>query len=531
MTHTASGRQLWHFPGGLHLPDHKAESTARPLETLPVPERLVLPLRQHIGHIAEPLVAPGERVGKGQMIAAAEGYISAPLHAPTSGTVVAIEEAPVPHPSGLSAPCIVLAADGEDRWAEGLPAPVDDYRALAATELRNRIREAGIVGLGGAAFPTAAKLNPPRRHAIDTLVVNGAECEPWITCDDLLMRSEPEAILSGVAIVQHMLRPRETLIGIEDNKPQAIDAMQRALNAAGLPDTHVVPVPTRYPTGGEKQLIYVLTGREVPSAGLPAEIGILCQNVGTLHAVHRAIVEGVPLIERIVTVTGDGVAEPRNLRVRIGTPFAALIAAAGGYTPDVSRLVMGGPMMGIAVGTDAVPVIKSTNCVLAATPALTGEPGPAAACIRCGECARVCPVRLLPQQLYWHARAREFDRVQEYDLFDCIECGCCALVCPSHIPLVQYYRFAKNEIWNQEREKQRADQARRRHEHRQARLAREAREKAERLARKKAAVQRRKAAGAGGESARDAIAAALARVEARKRARQGGERPPAEGED
>ncbi len=479
-------RRLWHFHGGLHLPGHKELSNGTPIRDAPLPAVVTLPLRQHIGNPAEPLVKVGDRVAKGQCIARAEGYISAPVHASISGTVIAIEDRPAPHPSGLSTPSIIIESDGEDRWAAGLPNPVDDFSLLSPTELRNRIRTAGIVGLGGAAFPTAVKLNPGGDSGIHTLVINGAECEPYITCDDRLMRECAAEIVGGIAILQHIAIPHETLIGIEDNKPDAIAAMREAVARAGLPNTEVVAVPTVYPTGGERQLIKVLTGREVPSHGLPADVGILCQNVGTAYALHQAIVEGRPLIERVVTVTGSGVNTPGNLRVRVGTPISALVAAAGGYTERAERLILGGPLMGFAMATDEVPVIKGINCVLVATAAELGQEHPALPCIRCGACVAVCPANLLPQQLYWYARSKEFDKIQDLHLFDCIECGCCAHVCPSHIPLVHYYRYAKTEIWKLERDKASADLARERHQLRLARLERVEREKAQRHLQKKA---------------------------------------------
>ncbi len=511
--------KLGQFHGGLHLDDHKAESTGEPIQPLPPGKTFVLPLHQHIGHDAEPLVAVGDHVGKGQMIAQPHGDISAAIHAPTSGRVVAIEDRPVPHPSGLPARAIIIEADGEDRWADGLPAPIDDYTTLTAPELIERIRDAGIVGLGGAAFPTDAKLRTDK-NSIDTLVVNGAECEPWISCDDMLMREQADGIVSGIAVLQHLLRPRQTLIGIEDNKPQAIDAMRHTVARAGLDETAVVVIPTLYPSGGEKQLIKILTDKEVPSGGLPLHIGIVCQNVGTLFAVHEAIVEGKPLIERIVTVTGDGVQHPRNLRVRIGTPISEVVAAAGGYHPDACELLVGGPMMGIALASDEPPIIKSSNCILVSTPANLCRPHDARPCIRCGECAKVCPAQLLPQQLYWYARARDHEKAEDHHLFDCIECGCCDYVCPSHIPLVRYYRHAKGEIRQQRREKEKADRARIRHQLREERLAREKAERAAKLAAKKAALEKKKAAKAGADEADDpkkaAIQAALERAKARK---------------
>ncbi|CAG0910180.1 unnamed protein product, partial [Cyprideis torosa] len=336
------------------------------------------------------MVSCGDQVGKGQMIARASNYISAAIHSPTSGTVVAIEERPVPHPSALPGLCVVIESDGEDRWAEGLPARHPDFRELSDVDLRNIVRDAGIVGLGGAAFPTAVKLNPAGK-TIDTLVINGIECEPYITCDDRLMREHASEILSGIAVVQHMIHPGQTLIGVEDNKPKAVCALQEALEQNPLPNTEIVVIPTLYPSGGEKQLIKILTGKEVPSMGLPMSIGIICQNVGTMHAVHKAVIEGEPLIERLMTVTGDAVKEPCNLRVRIGTSIADCIKAASGYTSTVQRLIMGGPMMGFALDRDDLPVLKSTNCLLAASAELAPPPSSSMPCIRCGECMKVCP--------------------------------------------------------------------------------------------------------------------------------------------
>lgn len=518
MTESETAPGDFHFHGGVILEGHKSMSSETPVRPAPLPKTVLLPIRQHIGDAAELIVKVGDKVARGQKVAHASSYISAPIHASTSGTVIAIEERPVPHPSGLSMLCIEIEADGEDRWLANLPNPVTDYTALDAMTLRGLIRDAGIVGLGGAAFPTAVKLNPPHVDAIETLVINGIECEPYISCDDRLMREHASEILQGIAIIQHMIHPGQTLIGIEDNKPEAISALRAALQASPLADSRIIVIPTLYPSGGERQLIKILTGKEIPSGRLPIESGIVCQNVGTAYAIYTAIIKGEPLIERIVTVTGKGVAHPQNLWIRMGTPFSAAIAAAGGYENNVQRLIMGGSMMGIALKTDAVPVTKSTNCILCADESEAVDSGPAAPCIRCGACVEACPAQLLPQQLFWYAHARDFDKIQEYSLFDCIECGCCAQVCPSHIPLVQYYRFAKTEIWQLERAQAKADVARDRHEFRQERLELQAKEKAERLARKRAALKKSKTSGDDPKKA--AIQAALARAKAKKAAQQ-----------
>ncbi len=509
-------RRLWHFHGGLHLEGHKDLSMHEPVAAAPLPARIVLPLAQHIGAPAEPEVKVGEKVRKGQRIARATEYVSAPIHASTSGTVVAIEEQPVPHPSGLSAPCIVIEADGQDEWIERQP--VADYENLDPSALRNVIREAGIVGLGGAGFPSFIKLNPGPDKVVDLLILNGAECEPYITCDAMLMQEHPRRIIDGLLIMRHALRAKRCIIAIEDNKKVAHTVLVNALQEHEAEFIEIVQVPTVYPTGGEKQLIKVLTGKEVPSNGLPIDIGMVCHNVATAAAVHDAIAEGTPLIERIVTVTGEALDRPRNLTVRIGTPFSLLLEAGQWRETDTDEVLMGGPMMGFAVPDLDVPVVKTTNCLLA-RPRSQPHRQPAMPCIRCGQCARVCPAQLLPQQLYWYAHARNFDRIQDYHLFDCIECGCCAYVCPSHIPLVQYYRFAKTEIWAQERQKQKADRARQRHEWHLERLERRKREEEERRRRKKELLKKSKAAG--GDAAKKAeIEAALARVKAKKASRQ-----------
>ncbi len=479
-------QRLFRFPGGVHVQSQKKASTGRPITRAPIPKILVLPLQQHIGAPAQAVVVVGEKVFKGQLIAKATDYVSAPVHAPTSGTIAAIEDRPISHPSGLHAPCIVLASDGEDTWAPLHP-HAHDFRSLDPSALRNFVRDSGIVGLGGAGFPSFIKLNPGHGRMLDTLILNGAECEPYITCDDMLMRERADQIVAGMAIVQHAVQAKECVVAIEDNKPEAFDAMAAALARSGLPNARVVKIPTRYPAGGEKQLVYVITGKEVPRNGLPLHVGVVCQNVGTAAAMQEAILLGRPLISRVVTVAGD-VGEPRNWEVLLGTRLNELIELSGGPLSEIQRLILGGPMMGFAMHSAHVPVIKTTNCVLvdAGINDLLSKRAPVMPCIRCGACADACPVNLLPQQLYWYANNKEYEQTQKYNLFDCIECGCCDYVCPSQIPLVQYYRHAKAEIWNLEREKQKADLARDRHE---ARLQRLEREKMEReLKHKKVAV-------------------------------------------
>lgn len=503
--------RVYPIPGGVHPPENKHQSLQRPITFAGIPKQLVLPLSMHIGAPAKPIVAIGEKVAKGQRIAISNGFVSAPLHAPTSGTVIAIEDHAIAHSSGLTAPCIVIESDDLDTWCELFP--VADWASRDPSDLIERIRQAGIAGMGGAGFPSAVKLATDK--PIDTLVINGVECEPYITADQILMTERADQIMAGIAILQHLLKPQRVLLGTEDNKPEAI----AALRAAAPADVEILVVPTKYPSGGEKQLIQLLTGREVPSGGLPADVGVVCLNVATTIAIHRAIRFGEPLISRITTLTGDAFANPGNVEVLLGTPVAFLLAHGQCDETTLSRLIMGGPMMGFTLSDRSVPIVKTSNCILAPTAAELPPPPPAQACIRCGMCAEACPASLLPQQLYWFSRAGEHDKLKQHHLFDCIECGACSYSCPSNIPLVQYYRASKAEIRQADADAQKAEHAKQRFEARQARLQRLEEEKAaQRAARAEAAKKRaEEAASAPSQQApADPIQAAIERAKAKR---------------
>ncbi|MCD1630841.1 electron transport complex subunit RsxC [Marinobacter shengliensis] len=464
--------QLWDFSGGVHPSENKHQSTSRPIRMAGIPERLVLPLQQHIGEPAEVIVEVGERVLKGQKIADVTTGMGVPVHASTSGVIEAIELRPVPHPSGMSDWCVVLKPDGEDQWCQ--LEPIGDYHKLDREKVLHLIREAGIAGMGGAGFPTDIKLRPPRDRKVETLILNGAECEPYITADDMTMREHATEVVNGLKVMAWILRPSRCVVGIEDNKPEAITAMREAIQGTQI---EIAVIPTKYPSGGEKQLVQILTGLEVPSGGIPADIGVMCQNVGTAMAVSRAVFEGKPLISRIVTVTGKAVGEPGNFEILVGTPVSYLLESAGLQKSQLNRLVLGGPMMGYTLTTDTIPLVKTSNCIIAATVDELPAPPPEQPCIRCSQCAEACPMELLPQQLFWYSKASEFEKAEHLNLFDCIECGACSYVCPSSIPLVQYYRYAKDEIRKQRAEQLKSDHARERFEARQARLEREQQEK------------------------------------------------------
>jgi Na+-translocating ferredoxin:NAD+ oxidoreductase subunit C len=424
----------------------------------------------------------------------------------------------VPHISGLPDECITIGTDGRDEWIDHAPL---DYRAMEPADLRMQLRDMGIAGLGGAVFPSAVKLDPGAAQTCPTLIINGGECEPWITCDDVLMRLYADEILQGVAVMRHLLGCTEILVGIEDNKPEAIAAIQAAADKLDFA-VEVVAVPTIYPAGGAKQMIETLTGKQVPSGKLSTDIGIQVFNVGTSYALARAVFHGEPLISRLVTITGH-VLRPQNFEALIGTPVHTLITLAG-ERDGTTGVLMGGPMMGMPLPDLEVPVVKATNCILVKSNELFPPLPKALPCIRCTRCADVCPAELQPQELFRFAKADDFGRAQEYHLFDCIECGCCSYVCPSHIPLVDFYRYAKSEIWAREKEKRAADLARERHEFRQFRLEREKKEKAEKLAAKAQAKRAELAAAPAAEGAAPSdadakkalIAAALARAQAKK---------------
>ncbi|OOE09256.1 electron transport complex subunit RsxC [Stutzerimonas degradans] len=498
-TSHADATKVWDIPGGIHPAEHKALSNRTPIQPAPLPKQLIVPLAQHLGAPAEPCVQLGERVLKGQKIADAAGLISAPVHAPTSGVVSFIGPQPYPHASGLPGTAIVIDSDGLERWTELHPQP--HYRSVEPAALLEIIRQAGISGLGGAGFPAAVKLGARTTQKIHTLIINGTECEPYITADDLLMREQAEQLVAGIEILAYLIGPETILIGVEDNKPEAIAAVRAAV---GERPFTVKVFPTKYPSGGEKQLIQILTGEEVPSGGLPADIGMLCQNVGTCVAIHDAVLLGKPLISRVTTLTGEALARPMNVEALIGTPVRELLEFAGLDASRLDRLLMGGPMMGFTLPSLDVPLIKTTNCLLAVTAAELPPPAPALPCIRCGECAEACPASLLPQQLHFFALGHEHAQLRAHNLFDCIECGACAYVCPSSIPLVQYYRAAKAEIRELELKQQKAEHSKQRFEMRQERLRRaeehkeaERKARAEKAARAKAAQT--PAAGAPGQ--------------------------------
>ncbi|AFR03483.1 electron transport complex subunit C [Pectobacterium carotovorum subsp. carotovorum] len=489
--------RIWDFDGGIHPPEMKTQSSQTPLRQIPLPEQFIIPLKQHLGPEGEICVSVGDKVLRGQPLTRGKGR-TLPVHAPTSGTVNAIRQHTTAHPSGLSELSIIIVPDGEDRWCERQT--LTDYREHSVDTLLAHLHQAGIAGLGGAGFPTAAKLQGGMR-GIETLIINGAECEPYITADDRLMQECAEEIIQGVEILSFLLQPKRILIGIEDNKPEAISALRLALGKRS--DMQLRVIPTKYPSGGAKQLTKILTGKEVPFGKHSAAIGVLMQNVGTAFAIKRAVIDGEPLTERVVTLTGEALRQPGNVWARLGTPVRHLLKQGGFHVNKQPMVVMGGPLMGFTLPSLDVPIVKISNCLLA--PSHT-EMEPAAeeqSCIRCSKCADACPAGLLPQQLYWFSRGQEHEKARNHHLFDCIECGACAYVCPSNIPLVQYYRQEKAEIRAMDEEAQRAAQAKVRFDAKQARLARE----------KAARELRHKQAAAGVSTTdKDAVQAALERV-------------------
>ena len=474
--------------GGLRLPGEKRQSTSTDIQQLPIPDQLILPLTQHVGDQADPIVGVGDTVLKGQMIAQTKDTLSAPVHAPSSGKVIAIEPWPVSRRFGDKAPCIVIECDGEDKAYEGGTAP-RPYESMSPEELLNEILLGGIVGLGGAVFPTAQKLMQAISAPLEYLILNGVECEPYISCDDMLMREHADEVLRGALILMHALQVATCYVVVESDKPEALRNIAEALGEIDDERLILKQVPTIFPSGGEDQLVQLVTNREVPSGGLPTDVGCVVQNVGTAVAIHHWINKGEPLISRVTTVTGAGVASPMNVMARIGTTVEDVVAFAGGYTDRAEQLVIGGPMTGKSVTTDAVPLVKATNCVLVLSeqvPLDDEKP-----CIRCGECAEVCPIQLLPQQLFWYACADNEKQLRSHGLTDCIECGCCDLVCPSHIPLTADFRRAKARMLELADEKARAERARQRFESRNERMELEHQMRDQELSEQKQAARKK----------------------------------------
>jgi electron transport complex protein RnfC len=473
--------KLFDLRGGVHPEGRKDLSADRHIRALPLPKKLFVPLQQHIGAPATPAVNVGDRVLKGQLIASAQGAVSSSIHAPTSGTITALGDHAVPHPSGLPVPTFTLESDGKDEWValQGC----DDPFALAPEDIAARVAAAGIVGLGGATFPSALKLNLSRSSGVRTLIVNGGECEPYLTCDDRIMRERAAGIVEGIRLIAHAVAAGEVLVGIEDNKPEAIAAMQAAAQGSAV---RIVVMPSMYPMGSEKQIVQALTGREIPAGGRPADVGVLVHNVATAFAVQQALRHGKPLISRIVTVSGGAIRTACNVEALLGTPVQELIDFADGYGQPAARLVLGGPMMGSQFSNTRVPVVKGTSGVLALTSKEIGQSDPSP-CIRCTTCMRACPVGLLPLEMVAHIRASNLIGAVDLGLKDCIACGSCSYVCPAHIPLVHYFNYARGELAAQERSKLKQEATKKLADARSERLARIERERAEAMAKRKAA--------------------------------------------
>lgn len=491
---------LFDFRGGVH-PEQRKDTCEEPIEILPSPARLFIPMLQHAGAPSRAVVSVGQRVLKGQLLADAMDRVSAPVHAPTSGTILSIGSHVAPHPSGLECPVIVLESDGLEEW--GPSDVIPDPFAASPSEIARKVEAAGVVGLGGAVFPAAVKLREASGK-VTTLIINAAECEPYLTCDDRIMRERALGVVDGTRILLHALGAPQAIIALEDNKPDAAAILQNV--ARKFSNIRVAVVPTRFPTGSGKQLVRILTGKEVPASGRSYDVGVILHNVSTAFAVHRAVRRGRPLISRVVTVSGKAVRAPKNLEVPIGTPISAVLEACGGLSFEPARLVMGGPMTGLIISDTAAPVVKSTSGILALS-ADEVDGRPEEPCIRCGRCVAACPMGLVPLEMAASARAGQFEVAREFGLSDCIECGSCAFVCPSRIPLVSYFLYGKGELRAQAQEKRHTEELKRRAEQRRVRVEREKAEKAEaakaRAAARKAARQKPVASDAAPASGED----------------------------
>ncbi|OOH86351.1 electron transport complex subunit RsxC [Pasteurellaceae bacterium 15-036681] len=499
--------KLWDFPGGIHPAEMKSQSNKKPIRSLHLPKFFYVPVVQHAGPAGELMVNVGDTVLKGQQLTKGDNYRTLPVHSPTSGKIIGIEPYVATHASGLPELSVIIETDGKDEWIERQP--IDDFLQLTSDQIIQKVYQYGIAGLGGAVFPTSAKLSFADKRC-KVLIINGAECEPYITCDDRLMQDYTYDLLEGIRILRYVLRPEEVVLAIEDNKPKAIKAIKKALK--GSDDISVREIPTKYPSGANDQLIQVLTGLEIPQGKRTIEMGIVMHNVGTAYAVKRAIMDDEPLIERVVTLTGDKIRNKGNVWARLGTPIIHLLEQVDYQADERFPVFLGGPMMGFILPSMQSPVTKTVNCIIAPDHFEYAPLEPERNCIRCSSCSDACPVGLLPQQLYWFARAEDHDKSKEYHLDACIECGVCAYVCPSYIPLIQYFRQEKAKIEEVDEKARKAEEAKIRFEAREARLNKEKEARTARI--QQAAEKRREEVSASGGE--DPVKAALARLKAKK---------------